>query len=73
MCGRFVDPDLHRNLPEFSVVKINPYPQRFNVKPTQDVLVVLADGGAHYARWWLIPSWHKGEASLVAAFGAIGF
>ena len=62
MCGRFVDPYLHRNLPELSVVKINPYPQRFNVKPTQDVLVFLGDGEARYARWWLIPSWHKGEA-----------
>jgi putative SOS response-associated peptidase YedK len=61
MCGRFVDPNLRGTEHDFSELKIDPFPQRFNVKPTQDVLTIDRDGGGSYARWWLIPSWFKGD------------
>ncbi|APZ51208.1 SOS response-associated peptidase [Salipiger abyssi] len=62
MCGRFVDPNLRGTDLEHSEIKIDPIPRRFNVKPTQDVLLFAKrQREAHYARWWLVPSWHKGE------------
>lgn len=60
MCGRFVDPNLRDTELDMSQTKITPIPQRFNVKPTQDVYV-LVGGGLVWARWGLIPSWHRGE------------
>ncbi len=60
MCGRFVDPNLRSEGADTSWLKINPYPRRYNVKPTNDVLVVGSDKAAAMARWWLIPSWVKG-------------
>lgn len=63
MCGRFIDPDLRDTDAQFSILKINPFPRRrFNVKPTNGVL--LLDGPERTpltARWWLVPSWHKGD------------
>ncbi len=63
MCGRFtltVDPaDLHDTYPEFTFPeKAGP---RFNIAPTQPVLVVPNDGSnkADYYVWGLIPSWAK--------------
>lgn len=61
MCGRFVDPNLRGTEHDFSELKIDPFPQRFNVKPTQAVLTIDHDGGGSYARWWLIPNWFKGD------------
>lgn len=62
MCGRFVDPNLRGTEFELSEIKINPIPRRFNVKPTQDVLIFAKDPlEAMMARWWLIPSWFKGD------------
>jgi putative SOS response-associated peptidase YedK len=68
MCGRFVDPNLRNTEVDFAELKIDPFPariidreRRFNVKPTNDVLI-LRPGQADLARWWLIPSWHRGEA-----------
>lgn len=61
MCGRFVDPNLRGTEVELSQTRIAPFPRRYNVKPTQTVLILL--GEAHepaLARWWLIPSWFKG-------------
>ncbi len=67
MCGRYVDPNLRNTEVDFSELKINPFPtsiidrpRRFNVKPTNEVLI-LRPGRAELARWWLIPSWHRGE------------
>jgi len=60
MCGRFIDPNLRGTEFELSEIKINPITRRFNIKPTQDVYVWL-DGAITYARWGLIPSWHRGE------------
>jgi len=62
MCGRFIDPNLRGTDGELSELKINPIPRRFNVKPTEDVLILAKTPlEGMYARWWLVPSWHKGE------------
>ncbi|MFN4061227.1 MAG: SOS response-associated peptidase [Paracoccus hibiscisoli] len=62
MCGRFIDPNLRGTELELSQINIDPFPRRFNIKPTQDVLVVPSDPAkAALARWWLVPSWHKGD------------
>lgn len=64
MCGRFIDPNLRGTEFEHSELKIDPFARRFNVKPTQDVLIF---GGMPLevmrARWGLVPSWHKGALS----------
>lgn len=60
MCGRFVDPNLASMGLDTSWLKIQPFPRRFNVKPTQDIYVML-NGEIILARWGLIPSWHKGD------------
>ena len=62
MCGRYVDPDMRGAGLDTSWLKINPIPRRFNVKPTQDVLILAkAEEQPMMARWWLVPSWHQGE------------
>lgn len=62
MCGRFVDPNLQSAGLDTSWLKINPIPRRFNVKPTQDVLVAAKEPlEGMMARWGLVPSWHKGR------------
>ncbi len=63
MCGRFllaVDPaDLQDSFPQF--IFKNPLIQRFNIAPSQPVLVVPNDSSfvADYFVWGLIPSWAK--------------
>jgi putative SOS response-associated peptidase YedK len=62
MCGRFVDPNLRGTELEYSELKITPFPRRFNVAPTNDVLILAKEPlEALIARWWLVPAWHKGE------------
>lgn len=62
MCGRFVDPNLRSAGLDTSWLKINPFPRRYNVKPTQNVLIVAKPTlEPVMARWWLVPSWYKGE------------
>ncbi|WP_323009513.1 SOS response-associated peptidase [Paracoccus sp. (in: a-proteobacteria)] len=62
MCGRFVDPNLRGTAFEISQTRLDPYPRRFNIKPTQDVLVITTEAPeGEMARWWLVPNWHKGE------------
>lgn len=60
MCGRFVDPNLRSAGLDTSWLKINPFPRRFNIKPTQEVYVWHQEAPG-LARWGLIPGWHKGE------------
>ncbi len=60
MCGRYIDPNLRGTEFELSEIKINPFPRRFNIKPTQDVYVLL-NREITCARWGLIPGWHRGE------------
>jgi len=75
MCGRYVvayDPD---TLVEgFSLVRIQPFPKRWNVAPTTDVPVVFdTKGGERVSesmRWGLVPHWAKdasGGAKLNSA------
>ncbi|MBK0327275.1 SOS response-associated peptidase [Rhodobacteraceae bacterium F11138] len=64
MCGRFVDPNLRSAGLDTSWLKIDPFKdwrRRFNVKPTQDIVLLTPDYRPMVARWWLVPSWHKGE------------
>lgn len=73
MCGRYIEPELIGTDQEHSETTINPFPQRpviipprgprrYNVTPTQDVLIIgKSPLIAMTARWWLIPSWHRGE------------
>lgn len=60
MCGRFVDPNLRSAGLDTSWLKIEPFPRRYNIKPTQEVYALVA-GQLVLARWGLIPSWHRGE------------
>lgn len=60
MCGRYVDPNLRSAGLDTSWLKIDPFPRRYNIKPTQQVYV-WTDGKTALARWGLIPSWHKGD------------
>ena len=60
MCGRFADPNLANMGLDALRIRVDPIPRRFNVKPTQDVYVML-DGTLVFARWGLIPSWHRGD------------
>lgn len=63
MCGRIIDPNLRGTEFEYSELKIMPFPRRFNVKPTEEVLILAKDPlEAMFARWWLIPSWFDGDA-----------
>lgn len=62
MCGRFIDPNLRGTELEHSEIGIDPFVRRFNIKPTQDILILEgAERRAAWARWWFVPTWHKGE------------
>lgn len=62
MCGRFIDPNLRGTEFELAELKIDPFRRRFNIKPTEEVLLLAKSPLAPFlARWGLIPSWHKGE------------
>lgn len=61
MCGRFVDPNMRADGLDTSWLKINPFPRRWNVKPTQEILIAAKNPlEAMMARWGLIPSWFDG-------------
>jgi putative SOS response-associated peptidase YedK len=70
MCGRFAliaDPKLVEDV--FALFDIAPFPPRYNIAPTQPVLVIRArpsggegntpDREAMLARWGLLPGWVK--------------
>jgi putative SOS response-associated peptidase YedK len=67
MCGRYViayDPDTL--VAGFSLVRIQPFPKRWNVAPTTDVPVVLETKSGERVceamRWGLVPHWAKDSA-----------
>lgn len=78
MCGRFT---LEHEWPAFTDLYDLPWDQergrntqaRFNIAPTQDVLIVHNDADGHQeaetARWWLVPFWAK-ELPKGAMFNA---
>jgi len=63
MCGRFADPNLRDTEAEMSQLGIPPFPRRYNVKPTEEVVILAKQPlTALTARWGLIPSWFDGNA-----------
>ncbi|MCG3267397.1 SOS response-associated peptidase [Yoonia sp. I 8.24] len=72
MCGRFIDPAVRGTDQEHSETLVDPFPnnpvivppqgpRRYNVAPTQDILIIAKSPlVALRARWWLVPSWHDG-------------
>jgi putative SOS response-associated peptidase YedK len=63
MCGRFVLAASKNALGAlFKIIVDGPYEPRYNIAPTQPVLHIHQFSGAvrvDFARWGLIPSWHK--------------
>lgn len=73
MCGRFIDPNLRGTDVEFAELKITPFSRRYNVRPTDPVLVFGAERhDPMLARWGLVPSWYRGELAdwRAASFNA---
>lgn len=61
MCGRIIDPNLRNTEVDMSQIKLEPFGDRFNVKPTETVVILAkAPLVAMEARWGLIPSWFEG-------------
>ena len=64
MCGRIIDPDLRNTDVDMSQIKIDPFGGRFNIKPTQTVVILTKRPlVAMEARWGLIPSWFEGAGA----------
>ncbi|MCK6258420.1 SOS response-associated peptidase [Fictibacillus sp. KIGAM418] len=63
MCGRYsLYADMHFIQEEFDITIPKTLPQRFNIAPSQNVLVITSDRGTRKAemhRWGLIPFWAK--------------
>lgn len=74
MCGRYALAVAPAELEEeFSLIRIEWFPPRYNIAPTQPIHVVRAEKGARslaLVRWGLIPSWAKNPAELPLFFNA---
>ena len=82
MCGRFALTAGPEELDEFfALAGVEGFPPRYNIAPTQPILLVIAGGGrvsgsnlpdrrAMLARWGLIPAWTKDPNALPAHFNA---
>jgi putative SOS response-associated peptidase YedK len=81
MCGRFSlthKPDIVADT--FSLVDVEPFPARYNIAPTQPILIVRdapeRQGGnrprraAQLVRWGFIPGWAKDPKTLPLLFNA---
>ncbi|MCX5512311.1 DUF159 family protein [Kaistia algarum] len=74
MCGRYalaVTPEDVEQ--EFSMIRIEWFPPRYNIAPTQPILVVRAGRAGREAalvRWGLVPSWAKDIQALPLFFNA---
>lgn len=74
MCGRYalaVQPEDVEA--EFSMIRIEWFPPRYNIAPTQPILVVRGERGARQpalVRWGLIPSWTKDLSAMPLLFNA---
>lgn len=71
MCGRFnitSTAGLQRVLDDLAA-GLPPPETRFNIAPTGDILL-LHDGRADPARWWLVPSWAKEVSTRYSMFNA---
>ena len=76
MCGRFVQKSSANQMQSFFSIK-GPVPnfgQRYNVAPTQDAAVVLAEDATTrrlaLKKWGLIPAWSKEGKASYATFNA---
>lgn len=66
MCGRFtLTTNLQTIARVFQVPPSLSTTPRYNVAPTQDVVTILPNGGAHLEllRWGLVPAWAKDESA----------
>lgn len=83
MCGRFALTANPKEVEEFfALAGVDGFPARYNIAPTQPILLVTAGGsrpepgsnlpdrGAMLARWGLIPGWTKDPNDLPAHFNA---
>jgi putative SOS response-associated peptidase YedK len=74
MCGRYALAVAKEDVEaEFSMIRIEWFPPRYNIAPTQPILVVRAERGARrpaLVRWGLIPSWTKDFSALPLLFNA---
>ena len=74
MCGRYA---LYANLPalmaRLGAGEAPPFPARYNIAPTQEAPVVMADGGgrrAALARFGLVPAWSDGPTGRYSMINA---
>ena len=82
MCGRFAfTASLEELLADIGLHEAEDFPARYNIAPTQPILLVIAGSGrepgsnlpdrrAMLARWGLIPGWTKDPSDLPAHFNA---
>ena len=83
MCGRFAfTASLEELLAIFGLLEAEDFPARYNIAPTQPILLVISGGSrpepgsnlpdrrAMLARWGLIPGWTKDPNDLPAHFNA---
>jgi len=75
MCGRYVTPDQAAIERMWRIGRANsgPFPTRYNVAPTMQVPVLIAEEGGyglHMARWGLIPTWWKKDTLPTLSFNA---
>ncbi len=82
MCGRYSLTDSPRTVADrFGLPALEPFPPRYNIAPTQPILIVRADehrrgegGGvrplAQLARWGFIPAWTKDPSVIPLLFNA---
>lgn len=75
MCGRFNitdDHDIHALLAHLNV-DFGPFPERYNLAPTDQVPVIHNWEGDRLIsdmRWWLVPHWSSGPSTRYAMFNA---
>ncbi|BCP52646.1 DUF159 family protein [Kaistia sp. 32K] len=74
MCGRYALAVPKEDVEaEFSMIRIEWFPPRYNIAPTQPILIVRAERGERrpaLVRWGLIPSWTKDMSALPLLFNA---
>jgi putative SOS response-associated peptidase YedK len=74
MCGRYALAVSKEDVEaEFSMIRIEWFPPRYNIAPTQPILVVRAERGQRrpaLVRWGLIPSWTKDLSAMPLLFNA---
>lgn len=65
MCGRFalIEGSWEEYHEMLSIVPAAPNTPSYNIKPTQDIDIVIDHGEfiSAKARWWLVPTWYRGE------------